>query len=221
MPKFIPLTFESLRAEDSLRRADEFYTLMSRRRTVRHFAADPLPPGLLETLIRTAGTAPSGAHQQPWRFVVVTDPALKRRLREAAEAEEREFYERRATAEWLADLAPLGTDWHKEFLEVAPALVVVFRVDFERRADGSVRKHYYVNESVGIAVGLFLAAAHTAGLATLTHTPSPMGFLNELLHRPTNERAFVVIPVGYPAPDAQVPDLARKPLAEIVQYNEG
>lgn len=221
MPKFIPLTFESLRAEESQRRADEFYALMNRRRTVRHFAPNPLPPGLLETLIRTAGTAPSGAHQQPWRFVVVTDPELKRRLREAAEAEEREFYERRATPEWLADLAPLGTDWRKEFLEVAPALVVVFRVDFERRADGSVRKHYYVNESVGIAVGLFLAAAHNAGLATLTHTPSPMGFLNELLHRPTNERAFVVIPVGYPAPDAQVPDLTRKPLAEIVQYNEG
>ncbi|MFN8473218.1 MAG: nitroreductase family protein [Anaerolineae bacterium] len=221
MPKFVPLTFEHLRAEDSQRRADEFYNLMNRRRTVRHFAPDPLPPGLLETLIRTAGTAPSGAHQQPWRFVVVTDPDLKRRLRQAAEAEEREFYARRATSEWLADLEPLGTDWHKEFLEVAPALVVVFRIDYERRADGSVRKHYYVNESVGIAVGMFLAAAHNAGLATLTHTPSPMGFLNELLHRPTNERAFVVIPVGYPAPDAQVPDLTRKSLSEIMQTNEG
>ncbi len=221
MPKFIPLKFEHLQSEESQQRAEEFYALMNRRRTVRHFAPDPLPPGLLETLIHTAGTAPSGAHQQPWRFVVVTDPNLKRRLREAAEAEEREFYERRATAEWLADLAPLGTDSHKEFLETAPAIVVVFRIDYERRDDGSVRKHYYVTESVGIAVGMFLAAAHVAGLATLTHTPSPMGFLNELLHRPTNERAFVVIPVGYPAPDARVPDLTRKPLADIVQYNEG
>ncbi len=220
MPDFIPLAYERLSPAESLARAAQFYQTMDRRRTVRHFASDPLPPGLLETLIRTAGTAPSGAHQQPWRFVVVTDAELKRRLREAAEAEEREFYTRRATPEWLAALAPLGTDWRKPFLEDAPAIIVVFRIDFTRDAE-QVHKHYYVTESVGIAVGLFLAAAHVAGLVTLTHTPSPMGFLNTLLNRPPNERPFVVIPVGYPQADAQVPDLQRKPVADIIQYNEG
>ncbi len=145
---------------------------------------------------------------------------MKRELRAAAEAEEREFYERRATPEWLADLEPLGTDWRKEFLEEAPVVVVVFRVDYERLPD-RVRKHYYVTESVGIAVGLFLTAAHLAGLVTLTHTPSPMGFLNRLLGRPANERPFVVIPLGYPRPDAVVPDIQRKPLADIIQYDAG
>lgn len=221
MPKFVPFYHERLAPQESLARAEAFYQTLNRRRTIRHFATDPLPPGLLETLIHTAGTAPSGAHQQPWRFVVVTDPELKARLRVAAETEEREFYERRATPEWLADLEPLGTDWHKEFLEDAPAIVVVFRIDNERLADGRVRKHYYVTESVGIAVGMFLIAAHMAGLVTLTHTPSPMGFLNRLLHRPANERPFVVIPIGYPKPDAVVPDLQRKPVAEIVQYDDG
>ncbi len=219
MPPFIPLAFERLSPADSLARAEAFYATLNRRRSVRQFSSDPLPPGLVETLIHAAGTAPSGANQQPWRFVVVTDADLKRRLRAAAEAEEREFYAHRATAEWLADLEPLGTDWRKPFLEDAPVIVVVFRIDYER-IGGQVRKHYYVNESVGIAVGLFLAAAHTAGLATLTHTPSPMGFLNGLLGRPANERPFVVIPLGYPAVDAVVPDIQRKPLDAIVQYND-
>ncbi len=218
MPPFIPLAFERLSPADSLARAEAFYATLNRRRSVRQFSSEPLPPGLVETLIRAAGTAPSGANQQPWRFVVVTDADLKRRLRAAAEAEEREFYAHRATAAWLADLEPLGTDWRKSFLEDAPVIVVVFRVDYER-VGGRLRKHYYVNESVGIAVGLFLAAAHTAGLATLTHTPSPMGFLNDLLGRPTNERPFVVIPLGYPAADAVVPDIQRKPLDAIIQYN--
>lgn len=218
MPTFVPLPYERLAPDESLRRAEAFAHLMARRRSVRHFSRDPLPDGLIETLVRAAGTAPSGANKQPWRFVVVTDPDLKRRLREAAEAEERAFYARRATPEWLADLAPLGTDWRKPFLEDAPAVVVVFAINFER-VEGQVHKRYYVSESVGIAVGLFLAAAHTAGLVTLTHTPSPMGFLNQLLDRPDNERAYVVIPVGYPAPDAVVPDIQRKPLDQIIQTN--
>lgn len=219
MSPFIPLAFERLSPTDSLARAEAFYATLNRRRSVRQFSSDPLPPGLVETLIHAAGTAPSGANQQPWRFVVVTDADLKRRLRAAAEAEEREFYAHRATAEWLADLEPLGTDWRKPFLEDAPVIVVVFRVDYERVGD-KVRKHYYVHESVSIAVDLFLAAAHTAGLVTLTHTPSPMGFLNSVLRRPGNERPFVVIPLGYPADDAVVPDIHRKPLNAIIQYND-
>lgn len=218
MPTFIPFQHERLSPAESLARGEAFYATMNRRRTIRHFSSDPLPTGLIETLIQTAGTAPSGANQQPWRFVVVTDPQLKRTLREAAEAEEREFYARRATPEWLADLEPLGTDWRKEFLEQAPVVVVVFRVDYEPLPDRK-RKHYYVTESVGIAVGMFLTAAHLAGLVTLTHTPSPMGFLNRLLKRPAHERPFVVIPLGYPREDATVPDIQRKPLADIIQYN--
>lgn len=219
MPTFVPLPYERLSPDESVRRAEDFYGRLASRRSVRHFSRDPLPDGLIETLVRAAGTAPSGANKQPWRFVVVTDPELKRRLREAAEAEEREFYTRRATPEWLADLAPLGTDWRKPFLEDAPALVVVFAVAYERVGE-QTRKSYYVSESVGIAVGMFLAAATVAGLVTLTHTPSPMGFLNELLLRPANERAYVVIPVGYPAPDAVVPDIQRKLLDQIIQYND-
>lgn len=171
----------------------------------------------VEWVIRAAGTAPSGANKQPWRFVAVSDPGLKREIRLAAEEEEREFYARRAPAEWLADLAPLGTDEHKEFLEVAPWLVVVFKL--MRGDDGG--QVYYVNESVGIACGLLLAAAHHAGLATLTHTPSPMGFLSRVLGRPAHERAFLLVPMGYPAEDCQVPDVARKGLDEISVWREG
>jgi nitroreductase len=169
---------------------------------------------LVENAIRVAGTAPSGAHQQPWTFVVVTDPALKARIREAAEREEREFYEHRATPEWREALELLGTDWVKTHLTDAPCLVVVF----EQVYGPGKRKHYYVRESVGIAVGLLLAALHESGLWALTHTPSPMGFLRELLGRPENERPFVVIPVGYPAEDAVVPDISRKPLDEIAVW---
>ena len=221
-PKFIPLRFDELAEDEQRRRAQEFYEVMDRRRTVRDFSPRPVSFHLIEHAIQTAGTAPSGAHQQPWRFVVVSDPQIKSRIREAAEAEERENYERRMPEEWKEALAPLGTDWHKEFLEIAPYLIVVFRVDYGLEGaaldDGTLvkRKHYYVVESVGIAVGMLLAALHNAGLATLTHTPSPMKFLREILKRPANETPFVLIPVGYPAKDAEVPDLHRKLLEEIL-----
>jgi nitroreductase len=216
---FVPLDFERIPAEESLGRVRAFRDAMRRRRTVRHYAPDPVPVEIIDAAIEAASSAPSGANRQPWKFVVVQDPEVKRRIREAAEIEEREFYERRATPEWLADLAPLGTDWHKPFLEVAPYLIVVFRMDYEpaRLADGTERhlKNYYVQESVGIAVGVLLTALHTAGLATLTHTPSPMGFLSEILKRPKQERPYLLIPVGYPAPDAQVPDISKKSLDEV------
>ena len=216
----VPLVFERLCAEESQRRGRAFLDVVRRRRTVRDFSPEPLPEGVIEDAIAAAATAPSGANKQPWRFVVVTDADTKRRIREAAEAEEREFYERRATPEWLADLAPLGTDWRKPFLETAPALVVVFRLDYEPEArDGGPEirhKHYYVQESVGISVGFLLAALHFAGLATLTHTPSPMNFLGRLLGRPSHERAYVLVPVGYPAEGARVPDIGRKPLEDVL-----
>lgn len=188
------------------------------RRSVRRFSPDPVPRELVERALEIAGTAPSGAHRQPWHFAVVGDPELKRRIREAAEAEERTFYERRAPAEWLEALAPLGTDFHKDYLEVAPWLVVVFRRDPEVLPDGRRLKNYYVQESVGIAVGFLVQALHRAGLATLTHTPSPMGFLRTLCGRPANEKPYVLMPVGYPAADCTVPDLARKPLREIASF---
>ncbi|MGI5186102.1 nitroreductase family protein [Dactylosporangium sp. CA-152071] len=195
-----------------VREAEDFAERMAKRRSVRDFAADPVPDGVIEAAIRAASTAPSGANLQPWRFVVLTDPARKRRLREAAEAEEREFYERRAPQEWLGALSALGTDWHKPFLETAPAVIVVFEV---HRGPHSP-KPYYVKESVGIAVGLLITALHHAGLVTLTHTPSPMRFLNEVCERPPEERPYVVMPVGYPTPDAQVPDITRKTLDEVM-----
>ena len=217
---FVPYHHLRLPPDEMLRRADAFYHQMNQRRSVRDFSPDPLPEGLLEKIILTAGTAPSGAHKQPWRFVVVTDPDLKRRIREAAEAEERENYERRFSERWLADLAPLGTDWRKPFLEIAPALIVVFRIDYEREGE-ALKKHYYVMESVGIAVGLLIAAIHNAGLVALTHTPNPMAFLSKLLRRPSSEKPYVLLPVGYPAADAQVPDLKRKALHDIIVYNLG
>jgi len=220
MPDLIPLEFQRLDPATQLERARSFYELCDRRRTVRDFSSEPLPEGLLEWLIHAAGTAPSGAHKQPWRFVVVTDPALKREIRQAAEEEEKEFYAHRAPPEWLEDLEPLGTDWRKPFLEGAPALIVVFQVEFER-VDGRIRKHYYVRESVGLAVGLLIAAAHHAGLATLTHTPSPMGFLARILGRPDGERPFLLLPIGYPAPEARVPRLVRKPLDQVLVWNRG
>lgn len=195
-------------------RVREFHADLSRRRTIREFSDEPVPLDVLETAIATAATAPSGANVQPWRFVVVTDPERKRRLREAAEAEEREFYERRASEEWLDALAPLGTDWRKPFLQTAPAVIVVFEV----HKGPDTPRPYYVKESVGIAVGFLLAALHRAGLATLTHTPSPMRFLTEICNRPPEERGFVVIPVGYPASGATVPDIGRKPLSEVLVH---
>jgi nitroreductase len=195
--------------------AEAFAADLARRRTVRDFSDRPIPAGVIDACIRAAGTAPSGANLQPWHFVVITDPATKRRIREAAEAEEREFYEKRATPEWLAALEPLGTDANKPFLETAPALIAIFAEAYGERADGTRVKHYYVSESVGIATGLLIAAVHNAGLVSLTHTPSPMGFLNEILDRPARERPYLLLVVGFPAEDAQVPDIARKPLADI------
>lgn len=196
--------------------AHAFTDRLAQRRTVRHFSPDPVPIAVLELAIAAASSAPSGAHLQPWTFVLVTDPALKQAIRGAAEQEERENYERRFPDEWLQALAPFGTDWQKEFLDTAPALIVVFTQQYGFDAEGQKVKHYYVQESVGIAVGFLLAALHWSGLATLTHTPSPMGFLREILGRPENERPFLLIPVGYPAPDCQVPNLERKPLVEVL-----
>ena len=204
--------------EERLARAEAFFREMDARRSVRDFSDRPVPRGLLERAIATASTAPSGAHMQPWTFVAVSDPAVKRQIREAAEAEERESYGGRMPDEWLEALAPLGTDWRKPFLETAPWLVVLFAQRTGVRADGSTRKHYYVQESCGIAAGLFIAALHHAGLATLTHTPSPMRFLSGILKRPPNEAPFILFPVGYPAADAEVPDLRRKTLGEVTVW---
>jgi nitroreductase len=200
-------------------RAEAFYALMDRRRSVRDFSDRPVPRELIERAIQTAGTAPSGAHRQPWRFVAVDDPQIKREIREAAEAEERESYENRMSDEWLEALAPIGTDWQKPFLETAPWLVVCFAERYEVKENGEKVKNYYVQESCGIACGLFITALHYMGLATLTHTPSPMRFLNDILKRPSNERPYILFPVGYPAEAATVPDLDRKPLDDIVQWN--
>ena len=195
---------------------------MEARRSVRQFAPDPVPREAIELAVRTASTAPSGAHRQPWRFVVVDDPAVKREIREAAETEEYESYVGgRMPPEWLLALEPLGTDWHKPFLEAAPWLVVVFAELYGLLPDGSKRKNYYVKESVGIACGLFVAAIHQMGLATLTHTPSPMRFLNEILGRPENEKPFILFPVGYPAEGCEVPALTRKGLDEVAFWNPG
>ena len=215
----VPLDFEERPRAEMKARAEAFYELMDRRRSVRDFSPRPVPQHLIEHAIRTAGTAPSGAHQQPWRFVAVDDPEIKREIRKAAEEEERESYEHRMPDEWLEALAPLGTDWHKPFLETAPWLVVCFAEQYQREEDGSKSKNYYVQESCGIACGLFIAALHNMGLATLTHTPSPMRFLCEALERPDNERPYILLPVGYPSDDATVPDLERKPLEDIVQWN--
>jgi nitroreductase len=200
-----------------LARARQFVAELGRRRTVRQFSDRPIPDGVIEACLSAAGTAPSGAHQQPWHFVVITEPDLKRRIRAAAEAAEQEFY---ATApqDWLEALAPLGTDQHKPYLETAPVLIAVFARRYGIRPDGSRQTHYYVTESVGIATGFLIAALHHAGLVTLTHTPSPMGFLNRVLERPASERALMLVVAGFPAPEARVPDLRRKALGEIATF---
>jgi len=216
---FIPYQPSRFSVDQQRRQAQDFETTMQTLRTVRQFASDPVPFELIESAIRTAGRAPSGANQQPWRFVVISNPEIKRQIRLAAEDEERRNYEQRFPPEWLEALAALGTDWHKEFLETAPYLIVVFREDYglQRQPDGTERKvkHYYVAESVGIACGFLIAALHWMGLATLTHTPNPMGFLNKILNRPANEKPFLVIPVGYPATDAEVPDIQKKDFTQI------
>lgn len=211
----LPFAFERLPAGEMLRRSREFLDRIGTRRSVRFFSPDPVPEEVIANCVRAASLAPSGANQQPWRFVVVTDPEVKRQIRVAAEEEERENYERRFPEEWLAELAPFGTDWHKEFLEIAPVLIVVFRIDYGLDGD-TRRKHYYVQESVGLASGFLLAALHWSGLVSLTHTPNPMGFLQRILHRPPNERPFLLIPAGYPAGNATVPDISRKPLEEVL-----
>lgn len=215
MPTFKPFPFTPLAPDEQLRRAREMREHFDRRRSIRQFSDASVDRGILEEIIRTASSAPSGANKQPWTFVIVTDPSLKHTIREAAEKEEKENYERRMPQDWLDDLEPLGTDWHKDFLDIAPALIVVF-AQHVHRDGGGARKHYYVKESVGIAVGFLLAAIHNAGLVALTHTPSPMDFLGKILGRPENERAFMLIPVGFPAPDARVPDIHRKPLQQVL-----
>lgn len=216
-PDLVPLRFRYIASEeDQLRRAEEFYRELDLRRTVRDYSDRDVPFELIRKAILTAGTAPSGAHMQPWRFVVVRDPEVKKKIREAAEKEEYESYHGRMPDRWLKRLAPLGTDENKPFLEIAPYLIVVFRITSVDDGDGP-EPTYYSQESVGIAVGMLLAALHNAGLATLTHTPSPMKFLQEILGRPKNEIPYVLIPVGYPAEDAKVPDLKRKDLEEIMK----
>jgi nitroreductase len=204
--------------DEMRRRIGEFYTGIARRRTVREFSDRPVPRDVIETALLAANTAPSGANLQPWHFVVVSGAKTKKRIREAAEAEEREFYEHRASPEWLAALEPLGTDSNKPFLETAPYLIAVFLQKYGQLADGRKVKHYYPTESTGIATGILITALHHAGLATLTHTPSPMGFLNEILGRPKSERPFLLLVVGYPAAGARVPDIRRKSLQEFASF---
>ncbi len=212
---FEPLVFERRPLDEMRVRAADWYAELDRRRTTRDFSTEPVPRELIELAIRAAGTAPSGAHRQPWTFVAVGDPELKRRIREAAEEEERRTYSERMPDEWRRALAPLGTDWVKRHITDAPWVVVLFKHAYEILPDGSHAKNYYVTESVGISAGLFVSAVHHMGLATLTHTPNPMRFLGELLGRPRNETAVLLFPVGYPAADARVPKLTRKPLEAV------
>jgi iodotyrosine deiodinase len=215
----IPLEqYREIPIEEMRARLVDFYTEMNRRRTVREFSDRPVPRDIIETALKVANTAPSGANLQPWHFAVVTGPETKKNIREAAEAEEREFYTHRASEEWLAALKPLGTDDCKPFLETAPYLIAVFLQKFGELPDGRKVKHYYPAESTGLATGMLIAALHTAGLATLTHTPSPMKFLNEILGRPNSERPFLLLVVGYPADGARVPDIKRKALEEFTSW---
>lgn len=217
MPEFIPYVHHQLSEQEQLDRARTFYELCKKRRTIREFSEKQVPRQVLELILKTAGAAPSGANKQPWCFIVVTDPEIKREIRIAAEAVEKESYKSRMPQEWLDDLAILGTDWHKEFLEIAPALIAVFSISYTKEGD-RVRKNYYVKESVGIAVGFLLLAIHNAGLVALTHTPSPMEFLQKILQRPENEKPFLLIPVGYPKEGTKVPNIKRKELNEFVVW---
>ena len=219
LPRLVPAPKIDNRSDDELlRRAQEFYKTMQRRRTIRDFSDRPVSREVIECCIRAAGTAPSGANLQPWHFVAVGDPAVKSEIRVAAEAEEKEFYAHRAPKEWLEALAPLGTDFRKSFLEIAPWLIAVFAQPFRILPDGTRSKTYYAIESVGIATGLLVTAVHSCGLAALTHTPSPMAFLNRILGRPSHEKPFVLLVVGHPVEGAVVPDISRKPLNEISSF---
>lgn len=218
-PELVPLTdYREYSSEEMSARAKSFYGGIRRRRTVRDFSNRPVPREVIENCLLAAGTAPNGANLQPWQFAVVQDPAIKSKIRVAAEKEETAFYQGKAPKAWLDALAPLGTDANKPFLEIAPYLIVIFSKAHEVKPDGSRVKNYYANESVGIATGFLIAALHDAGLATLTHTPSPMKFLNEVLDRPSNERPFVLLVVGYPAEDAKVPRITKKTLGEIATF---
>ena len=216
-PKMVPLAFQRVDPETQVTRGESFYREMDRRRSVRFFSEEPVPRRLIELAIETASTAPSGAHKQPWTYVLTGDTEIKRKIREAAEDEERINYEGgRLPPHWREDLAPLGTDWEKPFLETVPWIVVLFEHRYQLDDEGERRHVYYPKESVGISAGIFIAALHNMGLATLTHTPSPMKFLTRVLGRPENERPFCLFPIGYPADDAVVPDLTRKPLDEVM-----
>jgi len=215
----IPLPgYKEYPLEEMRQRLNDFYADMNRRRTVRDFSDKPVPRDIIETALKVANTAPSGANLQPWHFAVVSGPETKRKIREAAEAEEREFYSHRASPEWLAALEPLGTDSNKPFLETAPYLIAVFLQKFGQLPDGRKVKHYYPVESTGLATGMLITALHHAGLVTLTHTPSPMKFLNQILGRPTSERPFLLLVTGYPAAGAEVPDISRKPLEDFTSF---
>lgn len=214
----VPHEHDALDPTEAIERSRDFLALMRRRRSIRQFSPEPVPVELIENAIATAGTAPSGANQQPWTFVVVTDPIVKARIRAAAEQEEKLLYEQRATQEYLDAIEPIGTDWQKPHITDAPYVIAVFEQPWGYDEDGEKRKHYYVRESVGIAVGLLLVSLHEAGLATLTHSPAPMGFMSKILDRPENERPLLLIPVGYPADDATVPTLAKKSLGEIATF---
>ena len=220
MFQHLPFSPERYVEREMIERADAFYEMMDRRRSVRFFSGEPVPRHLIERAIQAASTAPSGAHKQPWTFVAVSDPAVKSSIRVAAEKEEKESYEGRMSDEWLEALAPIGTTWEKPFLETAPWIVVCFAQSYGLDEAGNKIKHYYVQESCGIACGMFITAIHNMGLATLTHTPSPMRFLNEILGRPSNEKPYILFPVGYAADDATVPDLGRKSLNEVSEWRE-
>ena len=215
---FIGYNREIFSPEEMVKRSAEFYQWMNERRTVRDFSDRPVPKEVIDNLILTASTAPSGAHKQPWTFCVVSNPVIKSEIRKAAEKEEYESYTNRMPPEWLDDLKPLQTDWHKPFLEIAPYLIIVFKRTFEFKSVGEKKNNYYVAESVGLACGMLLAAIHQAGLVALTHTPSPMNFLTKILNRPENERPFLLIPVGYPAEETYVPKLDRKKLDEVAIF---
>ena len=215
--EFVALDHKALTEEEMLENAIAFNQLLNKRRSVRDFSDKAVPREVIENIIMSASSAPSGANKQPWTFCVVGDPRLKREIRIAAEKEEYQSYHGRMSQEWLDDLEPLGTDWHKPFLEIAPWLIIVFKKAYDL-VDGEKQKNYYVNESVGIACGMLIAAIHNAGLVGLTHTPSPMNFLQKILNRPENERPYLLIPVGYPAEGAKVPDIGRKPVGEVLQY---
>ncbi len=217
---FIPYRPQRISEEESIRRVKEFCTIMNERRSCRNFSNKLVNKEIIDSIIQTASSAPSGAHKQPWIFCAISNPDLKKEIRRAAEKEEYESYNGRMPQDWLDDLAPLGTDWRKEFIEIAPWIIVVFKQNYGLDNAGNKKKHYYVNESVGLASGFLLAAIHQAGLVALTHTPSPMDFLSNLLGRPKNEKPILLVPIGYPAKDCMVPNIERKPLSEVAVFYE-